>query len=174
MDVLKHVCFYICDWFNTVPTAKQNMTPVIHGNWEPGYMKPALKALWHEVRSGWISTREIWKCLWSNSPLKIDICNLILNCLILFARVEIMAKMCFHCHPQLPVFFPVHTSTRLAERACSFSATPRFIFAVRHIHTHSLLTLDRSLGLSVWLMGISVAAPEKAVSHVFTFNLSRN
>lgn len=147
------VCCYFCDWFNTMPTAKQNVTPVIHGNREPGYIKAAFKAL----------------------RLKIDTCNLILNCSILFACVENRGQDVFFAVIHSCLFsFQSFTSTRLAERACSFSATPRFIYAVRHIHTHGLLTLDRSLGLSARLMGTSVAAPEKAVSHVFTFRWSRS
>lgn len=41
----KHACFYFCDRANTVPTPKQNVIPVISGNWEAGYIKPVLKAL---------------------------------------------------------------------------------------------------------------------------------
>lgn len=59
------------------------------------------------------------------------------------------------------VFFPVFTSNRLAEHACRFSATHSFIFTVWQIHTHSLLPLDR-------LMGICVAADSFSPSRLFS------
>lgn len=63
------------------------------------------------------------------------------------------ANKCFHC------CLCLHSSLYLkqAELSCSFSATPCFIFAVRHIHSRHLPTPSRNLGLRLRLLGISVA-----------------
>lgn len=58
--------------------------------WTGNDIKPALKALWHNVL-------DLRWCLWSNGPLRFDTCNSIVNCLIVLARVEIVAKKRFHC-----------------------------------------------------------------------------
>lgn len=52
--------------------------------------------------------------------------------------VETVANKCRHLRPQMSLCsFQAFTSNKLAEHACRFSVTPRFIFTARHIHTHS-------------------------------------
>lgn len=88
-------CF--CVRFTAVPTAKQNTTPVIHVNWER-----------HQTSSKSTLARgprrpDLHWCLWLSSSLEFDRRSLILNCLIVFACVQIVANKCFHSHPLLPL-----------------------------------------------------------------------
>lgn len=149
-DVFTLYVSYFCDRFTAVPTAKQNTTPVIHVNWER-----------HQTSSKSTLARgprrpDLHWCLWLSSSLEFHRRSLILNCLIVFACVQIGPISVFtliHC------CLCLHSSLYLkqAELSCSFSATPCFIFAVRHIHSRHLPTPSRNLGLRLRLLGISVA-----------------
>lgn len=101
-------CF--CVRFTAVPTAKQNTTPVIHVNWER-----------HQTSSNSTLARgpqrpDLHWCLWLSSSLEFDRRSLILNCLIVFACVQIGPISVFTV---ASVFIPVFTSSRPSWAALS-------------------------------------------------------
>lgn len=149
-DVFTLYVSYFCDRFTAVPTAKQNTTPVIHVNWERH--QTSSTALWHEVHSGLISTGVCdWAARWSSTDAVWfwTAWSSSLVCKSWPISVFTLIHCCLCLHSSLYL--------KQAELSCSFSATPCFIFAVRHIHSRHLPTPSRNLGLRLRLLGISVA-----------------
>lgn len=130
------------------PTARRNLIPVIYVNSEFSFI-----GVWLDLCCGWIPA---------------GVCDWTARYAVWFSGARFSAigretkpRGVFSFIRYLSVFLSSpDPKNRPTEPACVFSATPCFIFTVRHIRTHNLLNRDQNVGLkSVRFTGQTRADP---------------